>query len=60
MHPLMIVNGTKDPIRAGLSSATLRAKFPFGETVVTATVCGFEPKGSGCYDKLEKLEYETL
>jgi hypothetical protein len=36
MHPLMIVNGTKDPIRAGLSPATLRAKFPFREPVVTA------------------------
>jgi hypothetical protein len=46
LHPLKIVNGTKDPIRAGLSSATLRAKFPFGEPVVTATVCGFEPKES--------------
>jgi len=36
MHPLMIVNGTKDPIRAGLSPAILRAKFPFREPVVTA------------------------
>jgi hypothetical protein len=53
MPPLMVVNGTKDPIRTGLSSATLQAKFPFGEPLVTATGCGFEPKGSGCCDKLE-------